>query len=368
MSNLRISTANSYAAVRRDRNLNSVRTTKYHKIPISNGPGMEGDIIVNRTTGQFCWHDGRKWCCITEGTQGPQGDTGAQGPQGDTGAQGSQGGLGDTGAQGLQGGLGDTGAQGLQGGLGDTGAQGLQGGLGDTGAQGPQGNDGAQGPQGDQGDTGPQGDQGDTGAQGPQGYQGPQGDQGDTSAQGPQGDPGSTGSQGSQGDPGSTGSQGSQGDPGSTGSQGDTGAQGPQGDPGDTGAQGPQGDPGGGTLTVFSNSSEGTSSTTGTSFTQKLRLTFTANASDYLIQWYCEGRSTDSGTRVEIRVDEDDTTTLASVDYQPDTGSSEGYGPNGGLVVRTLSAASHDFDLDFSSSQGGKEVRVRRARITATEI
>jgi len=31
---------------------------------IGDEPGMEGDIILDRTTGQFCWHDGITWQCV----------------------------------------------------------------------------------------------------------------------------------------------------------------------------------------------------------------------------------------------------------------------------------------------------------------
>ena len=121
-------------------------------------------------------------------------------------------------------------------------------------------------------------------------------------------------------------------------------------------------------LAIDSAVSEGNSSTTGTSFVQKVKLTFTALASDYLISWYAEVNSTDSGTRVEVQVEQDDTTVLATTDWNPDESSGTGYGPQSGLAIVTLTAASHDFDIDFSSSQGGNSVQIRRARIVATQI
>ena len=70
----------------------------------------------------------------------------------------------------------------------------------------------------------------------------------------------------------------------------------------------------GGGLPIFYEESDGNSSTTGTGLTQKVKLTFTAEAADYLISYSAEGFSADSGTRVEMQLEQDDTTTLASVD------------------------------------------------------
>ena len=64
---------------------------------------------------------------VTNGAQGPKGDTGAQGPKGDQGEPGAKG---------------------------DTGEQGPKGDTGETGPQGPAGQDGAQGPKGDTGAQG----------------------------------------------------------------------------------------------------------------------------------------------------------------------------------------------------------------------
>ena len=121
-------------------------------------------------------------------------------------------------------------------------------------------------------------------------------------------------------------------------------------------------------VTVFNNASEGNSSTTGLSLVQKVKLTFTALASDYLISWSAEVNSTDSGTRVNVVVEQDDTTTLSDTDWNPDGNAGTGYGPHSGFAIVTLTAASHDFDIDFASTQSGKSVQIRRARITAKRM
>lgn len=114
--------------------------------------------------------------------------------------------------------------------------------------------------------------------------------------------------------------------------------------------------------------SNGESSTTGTSWSQKLRLNFTANAADYLIQWYAEVKCTHGQAKVKTRIQEDDTTTLGETDWNPETGNNDGWGPISGFVKTSLTAASHDFDLDFATSSNGKSVSVRKARITAMEL
>ena len=123
-----------------------------------------------------------------------------------------------------------------------------------------------------------------------------------------------------------------------------------------------------GAIPTFSAASDGDSSTTGEGFTEKVKLTFTAEAADYLIFYSAEIRTSDSSTLVEAQLEQDDTTQLAFVDYTPDRGIKIGYGPFSGVVRVTLTAASHDFDIDFSSSISGKTVNIRRARIHAMKV
>jgi len=114
--------------------------------------------------------------------------------------------------------------------------------------------------------------------------------------------------------------------------------------------------------------SEGASSTTSATYQQKLRLTFTAEAGDYEIQWYSEIYSSDSGTRVQTRVQVDDTTNLCITDWNPDDNQKVGYGPTSGFRRQTLTAGSHNIDFDFSTSQAGKSVTVRRVRLRAMRV
>lgn len=114
--------------------------------------------------------------------------------------------------------------------------------------------------------------------------------------------------------------------------------------------------------------SDGISATTSTTPQEKLSLTFTAVAGDYMIQMTAEIQTTDSGTRVECRVQVDDTTDLMDIDDGPDSSQTIGYGSIAMLKKVTLTAASHDIDLDFNSSESGKIVRIKNARIYVTRL
>ena len=119
---------------------------------------------------------------------------------------------------------------------------------------------------------------------------------------------------------------------------------------------------------IFSAESNDDSSTTGTGFVQKLKLTFTAEAANYIITYSAEIRSSDSGTKVLARMQEDDTTTHAESEVIPDSDELTGYGSFSGFKLVTLTAASHDFDIDFASSQAGQTVNIRRARLVAMKV
>jgi hypothetical protein len=60
----------------KDRNYHHVNHTVVDKIPrwsslaaVGNEPGMEGDIIIDRSQQLFCFHDGKVECCPTRHMQ-----------------------------------------------------------------------------------------------------------------------------------------------------------------------------------------------------------------------------------------------------------------------------------------------------------
>lgn len=119
--------------------------------------------------------------------------------------------------------------------------------------------------------------------------------------------------------------------------------------------------------TSFYNNDDSESTTTGTAFVQKLRLTFTALATDYDITWSCDISQDTAGEEVIYRFQEDDIFTLNAGEIQSDTNDGASFTTVGATVRRTLTAASHDFDIDFSSTTGGNTARIRNARILAIQ-
>lgn len=108
-----------------------------------------------------------------------------------------------------------------------------------------------------------------------------------------------------------------------------------------------------------------TSSTTSTTYQQKLRLTYNApTATTYRIGWYAELQENtiglfSSGT-VLGRVQVDDTTTLSEVEVRSHL--QDPWIPFSGFAYVDLKAASHNIDLDYRSGDGST-VEIRRARI-----
>jgi hypothetical protein len=111
-------------------------------------------------------------------------------------------------------------------------------------------------------------------------------------------------------------------------------------------------------------SNDGESSTTSSTWQQKLRLTTgSVPAGKYRIGWYLEGSGDDANIRFEYRVQIDDTTTI--MEWHPGFPkkySSGEWQVNGGHYYATLSAASHDIDLDYRNNDGNTTY-IRRARL-----
>jgi len=116
----------------------------------------------------------------------------------------------------------------------------------------------------------------------------------------------------------------------------------------------------------FYNNDDSESTTTGTAFIEKVKLTFTALAADYDITWSCDISQDTAGEEVKYQFQEDGTT-LNAGEIQSDTNDGASFTTVGGTVRRTLTAASHDFDIDFSSTTGGNTARIRNARILAIQ-
>jgi hypothetical protein len=114
----------------------------------------------------------------------------------------------------------------------------------------------------------------------------------------------------------------------------------------------------------FYNEDEGESTRTATSYTQKLRLTFTAQAADYMLDWSYEYRSDEGEKPTNVRVQLDDSETLWDVGEESEKGKND-YSGRSGFCRRALTAGGHNLDLDFASGKSGKTVRIRRVRLRA---
>ncbi len=112
----------------------------------------------------------------------------------------------------------------------------------------------------------------------------------------------------------------------------------------------------------------GSSSTTSTTYVQKLRLT-TASlpAGDYFIQWSYQISTDKSSIAVGAKIEHDDTTVLMETNRQmPTLGQ---FDVQGGFAKVTLSAAVHTFDLDFKTESGaGAGANVKDARLTLWRV
>lgn len=112
-----------------------------------------------------------------------------------------------------------------------------------------------------------------------------------------------------------------------------------------------------------------TTNNTSTTYYQKLRLTFTAVAGDYLINYSGEVSASNNATSVFTRVELDDTTTLGEHNWAPDTTTNLGFGPIAGFKKVTLTAGSHDIDFDFAASTpGGNTVSMKNVRLCAMHL
>jgi hypothetical protein len=117
---------------------------------------------------------------------------------------------------------------------------------------------------------------------------------------------------------------------------------------------------------VAQDSEDAEDSTVDPAFTEKIKLTFVATNVLYFIAFAAEV-SNDSNSAIELKVELDDTTILNL--FNDSTKTSE-WRAVSGYAFTTLSAASHDVDMDFrrSAGGGGNAARIRRARLAAFQV
>lgn len=107
---------------------------------------------------------------------------------------------------------------------------------------------------------------------------------------------------------------------------------------------------------------------TATSYLQRLRLSFVAEAGDYLLKWQCEVRSDDGDIPTMVRVQLNDSGTLMEVGMDSEQKTKTDFTQVSGFDVQTVTAGVQNLDLDFASGEGGKTVRIRRVRLFAKKL
>jgi hypothetical protein len=116
---------------------------------------------------------------------------------------------------------------------------------------------------------------------------------------------------------------------------------------------------------VNEDKSGGESSTTLTSWQQKLRLTTPAlPAGKYVVEWYAEIKhsNTTQSEYIEARIESEDTTELGYCAW-----AFPAWDDFGGFAVADLGAGVQNLDIDYRA-QGGGTAYIRRARILLWRI
>lgn len=129
-----------------------------------------------------------------------------------------------------------------------------------------------------------------------------------------------------------------------------------------------------GAVTTYYNASESVSSTTSTSYIQKVRLSIANAAADNHVIFYSAELRNSSPTRPAVmRVQVDDTTTICEARTTRDDGDSSSDNEEddwqliSGHVRMALTSGAHTVDIDYKRTRSGT-VSIRRARITALQI
>jgi len=121
--------------------------------------------------------------------------------------------------------------------------------------------------------------------------------------------------------------------------------------------------------TVGYNSSAGISSTSSSTFQQKVRATFTpTTAGIWKIEFMCLTALSSSSSNLEFRIQDNDTTTFFTANYEPKDDEDDGeYQCHGGAFYATFTAAAHNIDLDYRSVDGATAY-IKNAYIIATRL
>lgn len=116
---------------------------------------------------------------------------------------------------------------------------------------------------------------------------------------------------------------------------------------------------------VTEDESTGASSTSSTSYTQKLRVSTPSSnpAGTYHIEWSGAWGCSNASYACNMRVQIDDTDTVWEVNPAATANGTGGRHPANGQCEVDLSAGAHDIDFDYSTENGVNTVEVADVRI-----
>ena len=110
------------------------------------------------------------------------------------------------------------------------------------------------------------------------------------------------------------------------------------------------------------------STTTSTSFQQKLRLTTTLRSGNYRIGWSYDWQITSSSCNFKAQIQVDDTTTLSTHTEEAQDPSTDQRHQASGFAYQTLTEGIHNIDLDYCTSSPSGSARIQNARLEIWRI
>ena len=110
-------------------------------------------------------------------------------------------------------------------------------------------------------------------------------------------------------------------------------------------------------------SDDGQSTNGTTNFVQKVRLTTpNVTSGDYRIGWtFTWGNGSASNSTI-VRIQQDDSIDLWQMQAEPKDAGTDQQNPAEGLAQVTLTAGTHTFDMDFTTTMGGTG-QIKQARL-----
>jgi hypothetical protein len=120
---------------------------------------------------------------------------------------------------------------------------------------------------------------------------------------------------------------------------------------------------------------EALSSTTSTSFQEKLSLTgdlsavFSGTSSQpFRLQWYYEWGYSSASSEIETQITVDDVDIVGTIQWSPSSTNATDFAASSGYIDMTLSSGTHFFDIDFRSTANGKTSRIQRTRMALSPL